>query len=191
MTVEARKGALRRRLIAARAAVTPAEWRAGDSDRLRLLLDGPWLVGQKTVALYASCDDEPGTRGLIDALTARGVTVLLPVLTREIAWGVFDGWDSTRPGWRGIPVPTGPTLPPEALAEAGLIVVPCLAVGRDGTRLGTGGGWYDRALLHRAPGARLVALARDAELLDSVPVLPHDVRVHGYATERVSADASG
>ncbi|MFD0866860.1 5-formyltetrahydrofolate cyclo-ligase, partial [Tessaracoccus lubricantis] len=59
----------------------------------------------------------------------------------------------------------------------------CLAVGRDGTRLGTGGGWYDRALPHRRPGALLVALAREDEVLDTVPTLPHDVSVDGWATE--------
>ena len=76
----------------------------------------------------------------------------------------------------------------EALAEATLIVVPCLAVGPDGSRLGTGGGWYDRALPHRSPGAPVIAVARDAEVLDDLATLtlPHDVPVDGYVTERVS-----
>lgn len=190
MTVEARKGALRQELIAARRAVTPAEWAETDLARTRTLLAAPWAGEPSTVALYAARDDEPGTHDLIDILSAQGWTVLLPVLTREIRWAVFEGWDATHNGWRDIPVPTGTPLHAPALAEARLIIVPCLAVGRDGTRLGTGGGWYDRALPHRSPDARVVALAREDEVFDTVPVLAHDVRVHGYATEHVSVDVT-
>lgn len=188
MTVEARKGALRQRLLADRDALTAAEWAIDNEARTRLLLDRPWVATPGTVALYASRDNEPGTRGIVDALTARGWAVLLPVLTRDVRWALFDDWEAMRPGWRGIPVPVGDALPAETLASAGIIVVPCLAVGRDGTRLGTGGGWYDRALRHRSPSARVVALARDVEVLDTVPVLPHDVPVDGFVTERVSVE---
>ena len=61
--------------------------------------------------------------------------------------------------------------------------MPGLAGTAAGDRLGTGGGWYDRALPHRRDGVTVVALARAPELLDSVPTLPHDVHVDAVVTE--------
>ena len=41
----------------------------------------------------------------------------------------------------GIPAPQGPPLAAEAI---GLLLIPALAMGPAGQRLGSGGGWYDR-----------------------------------------------
>ncbi len=176
------KDALRADLLEARARVTAAEWALGDAARAGLVLDR--IPGDTaTVALYAARPGEPGTRVLIDALVAGGRRVLLPVLRRRVDWAWFDSWEAMRPAWADIPEPTGKHLGAAALALADLIFVPCLAIGRDGSRLGTGGGWYDRALPHRRDGVTVVALARAQELLDSVPTLPHDVHVDAVVTE--------
>ena len=58
-----------------------------------------------------------------------------------------------------------------------MILVPALAVDRSGVRLGRGGGYYDRSLPLRAPGARLIAVVRDDELVAELPGEPHDVRM--------------
>ena len=50
-----------------------------------------------------------------------------------------------------------------------------VAVDRRGIRLGRGGGFYDRSLPMCTPGTRLVAVVRDCEILDEVPVDSHDV----------------
>ncbi|MGI8761179.1 MAG: 5-formyltetrahydrofolate cyclo-ligase, partial [Jatrophihabitantaceae bacterium] len=64
-----------------------------------------------------------------------------------------------------------------AVAAADAVLVPALAVARDGTRLGRGGGSYDRALLRRRPGAPAAALLFDGELLDALPREQWDVPV--------------
>jgi 5-formyltetrahydrofolate cyclo-ligase len=63
------------------------------------------------------------------------------------------------------------------VGAATAVVVPAVAVDRSGVRLGRGGGYYDRALLHARPGALLVAVVYDDELLDELPAEPHDHRV--------------
>jgi len=75
----------------------------------------------------------------------------------------------------GLLEPAEPWLPPNAVADADVVIVPALAVDRSGARLGRGRGFYDRTLVLRGPRARLIAIVRDEELLDEVPHEPHDV----------------
>jgi len=65
-----------------------------------------------------------------------------------------------------------------AIARAGLVLVPALAADRRGVRLGQGGGYYDMTLPLAGPGASLVVVLNDEELVDELPAEPHDQRVH-------------
>lgn len=160
------KPALRRRLLAARAAAPPGD----------LLLEHlrPLVLGARRVASYASVGTEPSTT----ALNALRDDVLLPVLLPD---GDLD-WASgpLAPAARGLREPTGPRQGRDALADCDLVLVPALAVDRWGVRLGRGGGSYDRAL-RRARG-RTLALLHDGELLPRLPADPHDVPVTGAVT---------
>jgi 5-formyltetrahydrofolate cyclo-ligase len=104
---------------------------------------------------------------------------LLPVVTPDwdLDWAVHDG---STARCRGLLEPTGPRLGPDALATCDLVLVPALLVDRTGTRLGKGGGCYDRALPRTA--GLTVALLADDELVDELPAEPHDVRVRAVAT---------
>lgn len=65
------------------------------------------------------------------------------------------------------------------------MLVPALAVDRQGVRLGRGRGFYDRSLRCRDPHARLVAVVRTVELVDVLPSEPHDVPMtHALTPER-------
>ena len=169
------KAALRAAVHAARAA-DPHRARA-DAARLPLLLAA--CAGHETVACYFSVAPEPDTLALVDGLTRRGVRVLLPVLKghRTPAWAWYDGPDSLVPGWRGIPEPAGRALPPETLAECGFVWASALQATRAGFRLGTGGGWYDRALRHARPDAVRATLIGSTELVEDVPRDPWDLPV--------------
>lgn len=178
------KAAARAEALESRAHVSPEVRARQNAARTRLLVDAlARLEPLAAIALYCSLEDEPGSTDAIGHLHARGIAVLLPVLGRQVSWAWFDGWERTTPSWRGIRQPTTARLGPEALAQTDAIVVPCLAIGLDGSRLGTGGGWYDRALAHRRAGAPVIALAREAELYPTVPTEPHDLSVDAAVTE--------
>ncbi|MFE4518672.1 5-formyltetrahydrofolate cyclo-ligase [Kitasatospora sp. NPDC056783] len=171
------KSGLRARLLTERRALT-AEQRASAADGLAGHageLAGPGA----TVAAYVSVGAEPGTRPLLDALRARGVRVLLPVLLadNDLDWAEYAGPGALAPAGRGLLEPVGPRLGPRAVTEAAVVLLPGLAVDRSGLRLGRGGGSYDRVLdrLARA-GARpvLAVLLYEHELLERVPAEPHD-----------------
>jgi 5-formyltetrahydrofolate cyclo-ligase len=136
-----------------------------------------------TVAGYVPGPIEPGHGLLPDALSGACGRLLLPVVPAvgaELGWAEFAG--QLAVGRFGLLEPVGPRLPPTAVAAAVAVVVPALAVDRNGARLGRGGGYYDRALRHAASGAILVAVVFDDELLEEVPAEPHDLPVTAVVT---------
>ncbi|CAG7638135.1 5-formyltetrahydrofolate cyclo-ligase [Actinacidiphila bryophytorum] len=147
----------------------------------------PECSGKGTVAAYVSMGTEPGTGPLIDALRKTGTRVLLPVLLpdNDLDWAEYQGSDTLARTGRGLFEPTGPRLGPEAVAQAGLILLPGLAVDARGVRLGRGGGSYDRVLARvrqaAAHPALVVVLYAD-EVVASVPAEPHDHLVDAALT---------
>ena len=174
------KDQLRSAVLARRQALSPYDRGVEDQARTHHLLNA---LGESpgTVALYASRPWEPDTAGAITTLRDAGWRVLLPALGASPSWASFAGWDRMRFGPGGIPEPAG--TKECDLGVADVVVVACLAIAHDGTRLGTGGGWYDRALPHRRAGVPVWALARTAELCDELPREDHDVAVQSVVTE--------
>lgn len=178
------KARLRAAVLAARRAMSaPARARAASS-LTAAALTLPELVAATTVAIYLPIGTEPSTAELLDVLRSRDVSVLVPVLRDDLDldWAIYEKPEQMSPGPRGRWTPEGDRLGVDAVSGAGVVVVPALAVGADGTRLGRGGGSYDRALA-RVPAAHLVvALLYDGELLTAVPSEPHDRRVTTVVT---------
>ncbi|WP_280716647.1 5-formyltetrahydrofolate cyclo-ligase [Kitasatospora sp. MAP5-34] len=176
---------MRSRLLTDRRELPP-EWRETAAAALAEHAAGLAEPG-RTVAAYVSVGTEPGTRPLLDALRARGVRVLLPVLLpdNDLDWAEYQGAGQLAPAGRGLLEPTAPRLGPGAVTEAALVLLPGLAVDRRGRRLGRGGGSYDRVLARlAAAGAQpvLVTLLYPQELLDEVPAEPHDLPVDAAVT---------
>lgn len=163
-----------------------------ESERIRagkaLAVNGLEAVGDAgCVAAYVARSTEPDSLPLLEALRERGTRVLLPVLgpglNRE--WAEYRGADDLAVRAPGRPPePSGPVLPGEAVAEADVVVAPALAVDALGTRLGQGGGWYDRVLRLVRPDAQVFGMVFDEELIADVllPVDQHDVPIPAVIT---------
>lgn len=177
------KAALRARLLAARSALD-ADRRLEAGRAVRdALLSLPPLQMAGTVAAYYSVGSEPDTRGLVYALWKRGTYVLLPRLQPDgdLDWASYEGPASLAAGPRGLLEPTEPSRGVTAITSADLIIVPALAVDRNGARLGRGGGSYDRALARVGPAVLTLALLYDGELVGQVPSGPQDIAVRAAA----------
>jgi len=164
------KAELREELLAARHAMTDGERAAARAAVRAVLLE---RVSTGCVAGYEPLRTEPGSVELLAALVARDVRVLVPITRpdRDLEWATWT------PGGRG------PSLGLAAIGEAGLVLVPALAAARaDGTRLGRGGGSYDRALGRVPAGTPVVALLFDGELRAELPRGPLDVPVTAAVT---------
>ncbi|MET8272520.1 5-formyltetrahydrofolate cyclo-ligase [Streptomyces sp. NPDC079189] len=182
-----RKASLRRELLAARSLLSRKDVENAAMVLSRGAVNLPELAEARTVAAYVSVGREPGTRALLDALHARRVRVLLPVLLpdNDLDWAAYEGGDSLVPAARGLLEPDGPRLGPDAVLDADVVLLPGLAVDGRGMRLGRGGGSYDRVLARLATaGAHpaLVVLLYDNELVAQVPVEPHDHPVDAVVT---------
>jgi len=165
---------VRASVLAARRAV--ADLVRADADALSVNFLCSLIESDSIVCAYVPMRGEPGGELLLDALVGTGARVLLPVLRGDLDldWAAHTG--AVIPGPRGMREPVGPRLGVGAVASAATVVVPAVAVDRRGTRLGRGGGSYDRALA-RARGL-VVALLYPGEFVDELPAEPHDQPVH-------------
>jgi 5-formyltetrahydrofolate cyclo-ligase len=177
------KQEIRERLRALRQGLTPAEVAEGSLAVARRVLAAPEAKRSRVVCLYAAAPGEVQTGLLLAEFLAAGKTVAVP------------DWEGWRKGsglrllavagprdllceGRAVPQPRfspGALVPVE---RVDLFLVPGLAFTPRGERLGMGGGFYDRLLLQASPDAAVFGLAFDFQLLDQLPVEPHDVPVH-------------
>jgi 5-formyltetrahydrofolate cyclo-ligase len=179
------KATLRAQVLARRASM-PQQARAAAAEaiaevaRAHLARRG-W---PRLAAVYVSVGQEPGTGPLTEALSAAGVRLIVPVLAddADLDWTPYLPGEPLHPGPLRTVHPLGPRLGTGALANADLVLIPALAVDRQGRRLGRGGGFYDRALRHARPDALVLAVVHDDEVLDEVPTEGHDRPVGGVLT---------
>jgi 5-formyltetrahydrofolate cyclo-ligase len=181
--VAAEKAALRRAVRARRAARGEAELAAaGAALAEHAGAVAAEVTARPLVAAFVGVKGEPPTLPLLDSLLDLGIRVILPVLRpdMDLDWGEYAGTASLEPARLGLLEPIGPGLGEDAVAEADLVLASALAVDRTGRRLGQGGGSYDRALPRAS--ARVIAVVFDDEVLDAVPIEPHDRPVDGILT---------
>lgn len=135
-----------------------------------------------TVFVYLATAAEVQTRALIERCQRDGKTVVVPRICSKTEMRAVDfpGWDALSPGTLGIlrPDSTRPTRHP-----IDLVIVPGLAFADDGTRLGYGGGYYDRWLAAH-PQVVTVALAFEVQRFAALPRTATDVPVQHLITEK-------
>lgn len=145
--------------------------------------------GQVMPALFSPTPTEPDVSLIIETTPQS----LLPVLFSnghklpEPLWGISNyghGMSQPYSRWPRQPEKIIQATAQEALTQVEAILVPALAIDRDGVRLGQGGGWYDRALAGLADGVPVIAAIFDEELLPGgmLPMEPHDRNVDAVVT---------
>lgn len=149
--------------------LTPAAIESARSAVRAAVLHRQEVAGWTAVAAYRPLRSEPGSIELLSELVARGVRVLVPVTLpdRDLDW---------------VALPGDIALTVSAVATADAVLVPALAVAEDGTRLGRGGGSYDRALARVHAGVPIAALVYDGEVRARLPRDLWDVPVTAYVT---------
>ena len=139
----------------------------------------------RVVLLYWSMADEVQTHSFVERWY-REKTLLLPCVEGDdLLLRQYTGPDCMVSGEQfGIGEPAGRDRMGAAgsdvwsnLKAVELIVVPGVAFDSMGNRMGRGRGFYDR-LLKSTPQAVKIGVAYGFQLLDSIPVEPHDVKMN-------------
>lgn len=134
----------------------------------------------RTVLLYHSLPDEVGTHGFVERWKSEK-RILLPVVVGDILkLRVYDGSSSLCAGAFNIEEPVGEEF--DAFDEIDLAVVPGMSFDREGHRLGRGKGFYDKLL--PAVKCRKIGVCFDFQLMEHVPVEPHDVVMDMVLTDK-------
>ena len=140
------------------------------------------------LAAFYPMEKEPDISGILACFDP----VLLPVLAREDGtllceprWALHSRGDElTRPNPRFPAQSRAPIREAQALEAASVVLIAGLSVDEAGTRLGQGGGWYDRALLYKGVSAPVIACVFDWEYRgkELLPREDHDIPVDGVIT---------
>ena len=128
------------------------------------------------VGLYHAGQDEAPTSGYAAWFFENGHALALPAFADRSAPMEFRRWDNPHDAGALVEGPFGIMQPrPDAqLLTPGAVFVPLLGFSARGDRIGQGAGHYDRWLAAH-PQVLTIGMAWDSQLLDTVPVEPHDV----------------
>lgn len=170
------KAEVRKKMRTLKSAVSPEE-KLRRSDMIMQQVQALSQFQEATVVLlYWSMADEVQTHALVERWY-KEKTLLLPCVEGDnLKLRQYTGPDCMVSGEQfGIGEPTGPEY--TTLDKIDLIIVPGVAFDRMGNRMGRGRGFYDR-LLRTTPHATKVGVAYGFQLLDEIPVEPHDIRMN-------------
>ncbi len=141
--------------------------------------------------VYVSFRSEVRTAEFIKHCLSAGKTVSVPVTlvasSSLLAVKITDPAAQLQPGYCGIPEPE-PAWAKENRVDptsVDVVIVPGSVFDSRGGRLGYGGGYYDRFLSGQTPGALRVALAYELQVVDQVPLEPHDQKMDRVVTEKI------
>ncbi len=83
----------------------------------------------------------------------------------------------------GIMEPIAGLCRPTKISDIDLAIVPGVVFDKNLNRLGYSGGFYDRLLPLIPAGVKKIALCFDIQVVDSIPVLEHDIKVDLLITD--------
>jgi len=179
---------LRKRILGARDRLSQRDRRAKSIAVMNSFLGLPEMAQWKTLFMYVNFRSEVETVELIRKCLALGVRVAVPLVDAHevcmIPLLIRDPEKDLAPGYYNIPEPDPAKARRVDPVEIDAAVIPGSVFDIHGGRLGYGGGYYDRFLVNDAPGAKRIGLAFEVQLVDKVPLEPHDQPLDILITEK-------
>jgi 5-formyltetrahydrofolate cyclo-ligase len=188
------KRVLRTKLRALRQAL-PEQAAAVRSARIvERLVQHPQLQLARGVALFWPMLErrEVDLRRLDEHLRRSGKRLYYPFMERSETGDITTGFrlvldrNELRERGQRFAEPA-PTVPTATRGEIDAVIVPALAATPNGYRLGYGSGFYDATLPDIVPPARSIVVIFDFQLMQELPIMPHDLACDEVVTDHPNA----
>lgn len=180
--IEEAKAALRAVAHKKRAAFHPSLRNDAAKAAAAHFFEGVPLDKGEVVAGYWPIRDEMDVKSVVARLMDAGQPVCLPVVLGDEQPLELRIWEDGAPLYEAG---FGTLAPAEEAprAEPDVIIMPLLGFDKHGTRLGYGGGYYDRTLATLSKRPRLIGFAFALQEVDLIPREAHDVPLDAIVTE--------
>jgi 5-formyltetrahydrofolate cyclo-ligase len=173
---------VRRSVLAARDALTPAERDAKAAAIAAHLFAMDDVRAAEVVLAFWSFGSEVPTARLLETLgVGRRLLALPRIVGSDLEARTYEPGDPLEETSFGAMEPAdGAPVDP---SDLDVILTPAVAFDAQGRRVGYGGGFYDR-LFPRAPGAARIGIGYDLQVrTEPLPAGGFDLRVHAIVTE--------
>ena len=139
------------------------------------------LSPQMCVAGYCAMASEADISQLLTDLEGRGSALALPWISAQGQDMLFRSWSDAAP----LDMAADKFLQPLSTADQvapDIILIPLLGFDRQGSRVGQGAGYYDRALAQQSEPLR-IGIAWSVQEFESLPADPWDMPLDAILTE--------
>jgi len=179
---------LRKQILGARDLMSASERHEKSGSAIQNFWSLPQMKHWSTLFIYVNFRSELETLELIHLCLSQGKRVVVPLVDASavsmIPLQIQDPEKDLVPGYYGIPEPDPQKSRPVAAREIDAAIIPGSVFDTHGGRLGYGGGYYDRFLVNDAPQAKRVGFAFEMQVIENVPVQPHDQPLDILITEK-------
>ena len=141
----------------------------------------------QNIAAYYPIGSEVKTQDIMQEILQQGKTLLLPkVVEDDLIFRKVTDMKNLEKGNFGILEPKDECPQSD---QIDVILVPTVGITRKGVRLGYGHGFYDRFL--KTSSAETIALTYSKQVVNSIPISDHDVKINWVVTEDEIFESSG
>ena len=165
-----RLNTLRKQLRQQRRAVTPNQQQQAQQAVLQRLLRLPKFQYAKKVGLYLDAFGEIHTQRIIEYCFVQGKQVYLPMIcnmNQQLVWVEISRHQYINKRFSHHPLGMKEPMASRGkhVSHLDLLIMPLLACDKYGTRIGMGGGYYDRTLASAPQRPYRLGIAHDFQLI--------------------------
>ena len=145
------------------------------------------MQSAKTILIYIGVKSEVQTLELIKKLLLDGKKVIVPITLfneRELILSEIKGVKNLIEKKNGLIEPKEIPENPIKAEELDLIVIPGVAFDKEGYRIGTGFGFYDKLLRKVSSKMPLIGFCFEENLVERLPAESHDIKMNIVITDK-------